>query len=203
MELLSIQELHYMHNATLFISQLEELLANDNIVSINSIGTAYKNRIPFLITLIDGIEILKEICNKNHVAVKGDRKLVDNPVGILTPIKDGIKLAKSNPQLLDRILWLIGQLKWNAGKSAREGKAYSSKVIRNFKNLYAYYAGREKEMENVLLNKCKGSRYFNDNLNEKWQDTMFDFLNGIIEQNIDIPVAAVQSTPKTRKVKTA
>ena len=54
-------------------------------------------------------------------------------------------------------------------------------------------------MENVLLNKCKGSQYFNDNLNEKWQDTMFDFLNGIIEQNIDIPVAAVQSTPKTRK----
>ena len=142
---------------------------------------------------------LKRICNNNHVAVKGDRKPVDNPVGILTPIKDGIKLAKSNPQLLDRILWLIGQLKWNAGKSVRDGKAYSSKVIRNFKNLYAYYAGREKEMENVLLNKCKGSQYFNDNLNEKWQDTMFDFLNGIIEQNIDIPVAAVQSTPKTRK----
>ena len=39
---------------------------------------------------------------------------------------------------------------------------------------------------------------------EQWQKRrclkeMFDFLNGIIEQNIDIPVAAVQSTPKTRK----
>lgn len=149
---------------------------------------------------------LKEICNKNHVAVKGDRKPVENPIGILTPIKDGIKLAKSNPQLLDRILWLIGQLKWNAGRSVRDGKAYSSKVIRNFKNLYAYYAGRENEMENVLLNNCKGSQYFNDNLNEKWQDTMFDFLNGIIEQNIDIPVASTQSAPKTtgkKKVKTA
>ena len=97
-------------------------------------------------------------------------------------------------------------MKWNAGRSVRDGKAYSSKVIRNFKNLYAYYAGRENEMENVLLNNCKGSQYFNDNLNEKWQDTMFDFLNGIIEQNIDIPVASTQSAPKTtgkKKVKTA
>lgn len=66
MELLSIQELHYMHNATLFISQLEELLANENIVSINSIGTVYKNRIPFLITLIDGIEIKIKVYRKNE-----------------------------------------------------------------------------------------------------------------------------------------
>ena len=66
MELLSIQELHYMHNATLFINQLEELLTNDNIVSINSIGTVYKNRIPFLITLIDGIEIKIKVYRKNE-----------------------------------------------------------------------------------------------------------------------------------------
>lgn len=66
MELLSIQELHYMHNATLFISQLEELLANDNIISIKRIGTAYKNRIPFLITLIDGIEIKIKVYRKNE-----------------------------------------------------------------------------------------------------------------------------------------
>lgn len=146
---------------------------------------------------------LKEICNKNHVAVKGDRKPVENPIGYLTPILDGVKMAKSNPQLLDRILYLIGELKWNAGKSAKEGKAYSAKVIRNLKNLYAYYAGRETEMENVLLNNCKGSQYFNDNLDEKWQDTMFDFLNGIIEQNINIPTVSAKSTPKTRKTKTA
>ncbi|OLA94845.1 MAG: hypothetical protein BHW64_01730 [Candidatus Melainabacteria bacterium LEY3_CP_29_8] len=146
---------------------------------------------------------LKEICNKNHVAVKGDRKPIENPIGILTPISDGVNLVKSNPQLLDRILYLIGELKWNAGKTVKEGKAYSAKVIRNLKSLYAYYPGREMEMENILLNNCKGSQYFNDNLVEKWQDTMFDFLNGIIEQNIDIPNVSAKSTPKTRRKKTA
>lgn len=51
----------------------------------------------------------------------------------------------------------------------------------------------------------EGSRYFNDYVVEKWQDTMFDFLNGIIEQNIDIPMVAAKSTngKSTRKTKTA
>lgn len=148
---------------------------------------------------------LKEICNKNHVAVKGDRSPVENPIGILTPISDGVKLARNNPQLLDRILYMVGKLKWNAGKSAKDGKAYSAKVIRVFQKLYGYYAGREADMENVLLNNCKGSRYFNDCVVEKWQDTMFDFLNGIIEQNIDIPTVSVKATngKSTRKTKTA
>ena len=99
---------------------------------------------------------------------------------------------------------IIGKLQWNAGKSAYDGKAYTAKVIRVFKKLYAYYSGREIEMETVLLNNCKGSKYFNDNLVEKWQDSFFDYLSTIIEQNINIPTVAVKkSTPKTRRKKTA
>lgn len=147
---------------------------------------------------------LKRICNNNHVAVKGDQQAIENPVGILTSISDGVSLAKNNPDLLDRILSIIGKLQWNAGKSAYDGKAYTAKVIRVFKKLYAYYSGREIEMETVLLNNCKGSKYFNDNLVEKWQDSFFDYLSTIIEQNINIPTVAVKkSTPKTRKTKTA
>ncbi len=145
---------------------------------------------------------LKEICNKNHVAVKGDRNPIDNPIGILTPVLDGVKMAKSNPELLDKILNLIGRLKWNAGKTAKEGKAYSAKVIRNMVKLYAYYAEKETELENILLAKCKGSKYFNDNLSEKWQDSMFDYLNGIIEKNIDV-LSIEKKTVVVKKQKTA
>lgn len=146
---------------------------------------------------------LKRICNNNHVAVKGDQQAIENPVGILTSISDGVSLAKNNPDLLDRILSIIGKLQWNAGKSAYEGKAYTAKVIRVFKKLYAYYSGREIEMETVLLNNCKGSKYFNDNLVEKWQDSLFDYLSNVIEKNIDIPNVSAKSTPKTRRNKTA
>lgn len=140
---------------------------------------------------------LKAICDRNHVAVKGDRKPVDNPIGVLTPISDGVKMAKNCPDLLDRILKLIVKLQWNGGKSYRDGKAFSAKTLRVFKKLYSYYAGRETDMERVLLNNCKGSKYFNDNLSEKWQDSLFDFLSEVIERNIDIPV--IESKTTTRK----
>ena len=139
---------------------------------------------------------LKAICDRNHVAVKGDRNPVENPIGVLTPISDGVKMSKFCPDLLDRILKLIVKLQWNGGKSYREGKAFSAKTLRVFRKLYSYYAGRETEMERVMLNNCKGSKYFNDNLSEKWQDSLFDFLSGVIERNIDIPAIESKTTRK-------
>lgn len=80
------------------------------------------------------------------------KKSIKNPVGLLTSISDGLRLARSNPELLDRILQILGKLQWNAGKSIHEGKAYSAKVIRVFNKLYAYYAGKEDRLEEILLN---------------------------------------------------
>lgn len=142
--------------------------------------------------------ILKSICDRNHVAIKGDRNPVENPIGVLTSLSDGVKMAKLCPDLLDRILKLIVNLQWNGGKSYRDGKAFSAKVIRVFRKLYAYYAGRETDMERVLLNNCKGSKFFNDNLSEKWQDSLFDFLSDVIEKNIDIPVIEAKTTSRKR-----
>lgn len=147
--------------------------------------------------------ILKSICDRNHVAIKGDRNPVENPIGVLTSLSDGVKMAKLCPDLLDRILKLIVNLQWNGGKSYRDGKAFSAKVIRVFRKLYAYYAGRETDMERVLLNNCKGSKYFNDNLSEKWQDSLFDFLSGVIERNIDIPVIETKTTSRKRTTRKA
>lgn len=141
---------------------------------------------------------LKAICDRNHIAVKGDRNPVENPIGVLTSVSDGTKMSKFCPDLLDRILKLIVNLQWNGGKTYREGKAFSAKVLRVFKKLYAYYAGRETDMERVLLNNCKGSKYFNDNLSEKWQDSLFDFLSNVIERNIDIPVIESKTTTQKR-----
>lgn len=139
---------------------------------------------------------LKSICDRNHIAVKGDRNPVKNPIGILTSVSDGAKMSRVCPDLLDRILQLIVKLQWNGGKTYREGKAFSAKVLRVFRKLYSYYAGRETDMERVLLNNCKGSKYFNDNLSEKWQDSLFDFLSGVIERNIDIPGIESKTTRK-------
>lgn len=145
---------------------------------------------------------LKKICTKNHVAVKGDIETISNPIGVLTSITDGVGLARSNPELLDRILVLLEKLQWNAGKSIYDGKAYSAKVIRVLKKLYAYYDGKEEQMEHILINVCKGSQYFNDNIVEKWQDSLFDYLADIVEKNLNIAVVG-KTARKGRSPKTA
>lgn len=131
---------------------------------------------------------LKEICTKNHVQVKGDTPL-DNPVGVLTSISDGISMVKSNPSLLNRILKLIGKLQWN-GADIYGGKAYFAKILRVMKKLYAYYDGQEKMLENILVCNCKGAKYFKDNIAEKFQDTLFDYLSDIVNQNVEVVVLA-------------
>lgn len=78
---------------------------------------------------------LKSICDRNHVAVKGDRNPVENPVGVLTSVSDGVKMSRYCPELLDRILKLVVNLQWNGGKTYRKGKAFSAKVLRVFKKL--------------------------------------------------------------------
>lgn len=140
---------------------------------------------------------LRTICAKNHVRVKGDDNTLKNPVGVLTSISDGVSMAKTCPEILDRILSLIEKLQWN-GTNVYEGKAYSAKVLRVLKKLYAYYDGKEDVLENTLLNTCKGTQYFNDTLVEKWQDTLFDYLSKVIEQNAHVVQITNKNAKRTR-----
>lgn len=138
---------------------------------------------------------LKRICAKHNVAIKGDRKPCENPVGLLTSISDGLK---TSPFLFDRILELLGKLQWNAGKTFKEGKAYGSKPIRVLKDLYAYYAEDSDKMEQILLKYCKGGTFFNENLSGKCKYAFFDFLAEIIESHMQVEDIASVRENKTK-----
>ena len=128
---------------------------------------------------------LKEICGKYNVAVKGDD--VKNSIGTFTPISDGIRLIRISPKLFDNIIHLITKLEWNGYSDSYNGKAYKAKIIRVMRKMYAYYSGREKEMENILIKKCRGTEFFMNNVNEKEQDALFDFLSGIVRCEMESP----------------
>lgn len=82
--------------------------------------------------------MLRDICKANNVAVLGDDG--SNTVGVLTSISDGISLVRSNPELLDSILRIIGKLGWNGYAESYSGKAYTARVLRVFRKMYAYFA---------------------------------------------------------------
>lgn len=129
---------------------------------------------------------LRDICAKYNIAIKGD-DIKSNTVGVLTSISDGIGIVRTNPKLFESIIKLITNLQWNGYADSYTGKAYTAKIIRVMKKLYAYYAGREKEMQKILLSKCKGTEFFVNNVIDKAQDTLFDFLSEIVRCEMEKP----------------
>lgn len=145
---------------------------------------------------------LQEICHKNNVAVKGDEDTT-NTVGTLTSISDGIHLVQTNANLLNSMLKLLGKLGWNGYADSYNGKAYTAKIIRALKALYAYTDGRSDEMEAALLEHCKGTEYFVENIMDKTQAQIFDYLSEIVRYEMESPFTEKKrkSTKKSTKAK--
>lgn len=129
---------------------------------------------------------LKEICNKHKVAIKGD-EATESIVGTLTSISDGISLIRNNPKLLDSMLSLLGELQWNGYADTYNGKAYTAKIIRAMKTLYAYFEGRTEQMEKALISRCRGTEFFVDNIIDKTQAQIFDYLSNIVRYEMESP----------------
>lgn len=141
---------------------------------------------------------LKTICYRHNVAIKGD-ETNDNTVGTLTSISDGIILVRNNPDLLESILALLGKLEWNGYADSYNGKAYTAKIIRALKTLYAYCEGKTEEMEVALLNRCMGTEFFVENVMDKTQAQIFDYLSNIVRYEMENPFK--QTPKKTTKSK--
>lgn len=135
---------------------------------------------------------LQNICHKNNIIVKGE-ETDENVVGTFTSISDGIKLCRSNQNLFDSMLALLNKLEWNGYADTYNGKAYTAKIIRAIKALYAYYEGRTEEMETALLNRCRGTEFFVENVMDKTQAQIFDYLSAIVRYEMESPF---KQTPK-------
>lgn len=130
---------------------------------------------------------LHDICKKHNVAIKGDDE-TENVVGTFSSISDGINwINGGKAELLDSMLTLLGKLEWNGYADTYNGKAYTAKIIRALKSLYAYCEGRTDEMEEALINRCKGTEFFVDNIMTKTQAQIFDYLSEIVRYEMESP----------------
>lgn len=136
----------------------------------------------------------KNVCHKYNVQVKGD-DVLPNPVGIFTSITDGVRMDKKT---LDKILNLINRLRWNGKETGTNASStvYGAKVIRSIKKLYAYYANNEAQMERILIQHCKGTEWFIENLADMPQYYIFDELNKVVSDSI----AKNNFIERTRKI---
>ena len=143
---------------------------------------------------------LKNICNSHNVAVKGDP--IENQVGVFTPITDGIRsIQRNGNELLDRIIALITELQWNGYADTYNGKAYTAKYIRVMHSMYAYYDGRQEQMEEILKEKCTGTDFFVNELMDLSQGQTFDRLSEIVRYEMENPFKQVKGNGRSKKVK--
>lgn len=144
---------------------------------------------------------LHDICKKHNITVKGDDE-IENPVGTFSSISDGINWIKGGKaELLDSMLSLLGKLEWNGYADTYNGKAYIAKIIRALKSMYAYYEGRTDEMENALLEHCKGTEFFVNNIMTKTQAQIFDYLSEIVRYEMESPFTEKKRTKPMTKTK--
>lgn len=130
---------------------------------------------------------LRDTCHKHGVAIKGE--YMPNAVGVFTVISDGIRM---DIKTLDSILGLLGKLEWNAYSNSYKGKAYTAKFIRALKAMYSYYSGREKEMEDILIRRCRGTEWFTDNIMDMAQGQIFDYLSNIVKYEMENKIHVVK-----------
>ena len=127
---------------------------------------------------------LRDTCHKYNVAVKGEEVDKENTVGVLTPIDFSLKMVKCGT--LNKVLNLSSRLQWNgAGEGMYKGKAYTAKPIRSLNNMYANYFNCEKEMEDILVEKCHGAEWFENNGKSDVSESKFlDTLRNIVNQEL-------------------
>lgn len=142
---------------------------------------------------------LHDICKKHNLIVKGDDK-DENVIGVFTSIKDGINWCRLYPELLDNMLGLLVKLGWNGYADTYNGKAFTSKIVRALRALYAHCDGRTDEMEEALISRCKGTEFFVENIMDKTQAQIFDYLSDIVRYEMENPFKKV--TKKTTRKST-
>lgn len=95
---------------------------------------------------------------------------IKNPIGYVRPSRTIIRMMKRDRETLSKVVDLIKKLHWC-------GSEKSVFIIRNFEVLMRLYSCYGTEVENRLLEKCKGAAYYEGKIVPiKGNAALFDFL---------------------------
>lgn len=109
--------------------------------------------------------------------------------------------SKAKSKVTHLISSLLELLDEDGYADSYNGKAYTAKIIRALKMVYAYFDGRTEEMEEALLEHCKGTEFFVENVIDKTQAQIFDYLSGIVRYEMESPLTQKKRNKKTKTTK--
>lgn len=128
-------------------------------------------------------ETLRKIAIKNKIQIKADLKTIKNPVGIINAVSGKmLRIAHSDPDVLEKVFALIKTLGWNASDTS----PYKTYILCTLKNMYANFSERENELEKLMMENCMGVTYFEEKVaTVNTQTRLYDVLMEDISKNAE------------------
>lgn len=99
---------------------------------------------------------LKEICENNDIQITAEEKIINNPIGKLTPSRSALRLANASNNPMQEAITLLKDLHWT-------GSSKNAFTMRNFNVIKRLFANNKNNTEYVkekLLKTCKGAAFY-------------------------------------------
>ena len=128
-------------------------------------------------------ETLRKIAIKNKIQIKADLRVIKNPVGIINSVSGKmLRIAHSDPEVLEKVFDLIKTLGWNAS----DVSPYKTYIMCTLRNMYANFSERENELEKLMMENCMGATYFEEKVaTVNTQSRLYDILMEDISKNVE------------------
>ena len=97
--------------------------------------------------------MLKYFFEEHNIQITKELKKLENPIGNLTPSRSILRMLKNDEETLAKVVELIKKLEWTGSKK-------NAFMLRNLEVLKRMYVNFGDEVENKLLENCKGAVFY-------------------------------------------
>ena len=133
---------------------LEQSLGRKSMSQNDMWRAAIKGKIPQYVRL-------RTIAREHNIQIIVDSEKLDNPVNRMSINKSVLRMAHTQPLLMEKIFNLIDLLNWNG---TQKNTPYAACIITSLGKLYSVYSDNTERMEEILIKNCKGVSFYDAKL---------------------------------------
>ena len=117
---------------------------------------------------------LKNFFEEKNIQISVETDKIQNPIGIIRPSSTLIRMLRSDKEMLEKVIDLIRELEWNGS----EKNAYTVRNIQVLRKMISQFG---TDVEEKLLNKCKGASFYESKVAPIYKNAeLFDILSAEI-----------------------
>lgn len=118
----------------------------------------------------------KNFCECHDIQITAEGKLIENPLGIIRPSSDILRMVKNDREMLEKVVNLIKKMEWS-------GSDKNVCTMRNFKVIKRLYINFGEEVEKKMIKNCKGASFYESKVVPvKSNAELFDILSAEINK---------------------